>query len=164
MSVARRMTVLRVTVPGQYFCTKHPDLNITAREIKNQAGTDCPCLRRNIHLCNLMRKPRSWSPEATLPSFPGRRRAAAAWLAHASWTRTTSWNHFRKCWLKERFQQVKCSSWQMFLKMRGSTLRHQKSPRPLLLSVRLLCISEHQERVGSRGFSKVVERWVRKPG
>ena len=51
MSVARRMTVLRVTVPGQYFCTKHPDLNITAREIKNQAGTDCPCLRRNIHLC-----------------------------------------------------------------------------------------------------------------
>ena len=50
MSVARRMTVLRVTVPGQYFCTKHPDLNITAREIKNQAGTDCPCLRRNIHL------------------------------------------------------------------------------------------------------------------
>ena len=44
------MTVLRVTVPDQYFCTKHPDLNITAREIKNQAGTDCPCLRRNIHL------------------------------------------------------------------------------------------------------------------
>ena len=24
-------TVLRVTVPDQYFCTKHPDLNITAR-------------------------------------------------------------------------------------------------------------------------------------
>ena len=44
------MTVLRVTVPDQYFCTKHPDLNITAREIKNQAGTRCPCLRRNIHL------------------------------------------------------------------------------------------------------------------
>ena len=42
------MTVLRETVPDQYFCTKHPDLNITAREIKNQAG--CPCLRRNIHL------------------------------------------------------------------------------------------------------------------
>ena len=42
MSVARRMTVLRVTVPGQYFCTKHPDLNITAREIKNQAGTGVP--------------------------------------------------------------------------------------------------------------------------
>ena len=32
MSVARRMTVLRVTVPGQYFCTKHPDLNITENE------------------------------------------------------------------------------------------------------------------------------------
>ena len=28
------MTVLRVTVPDQYFCTKHPDLNITAREKK----------------------------------------------------------------------------------------------------------------------------------
>ena len=28
----RRMTVLRVTVPDQYFCTKHPDLNISAWE------------------------------------------------------------------------------------------------------------------------------------
>ena len=26
------LTVLRVTVPDQYFCTKHPNLNITARE------------------------------------------------------------------------------------------------------------------------------------
>ena len=26
------MSVLHVTVPDQYFCTKHPDLNITARE------------------------------------------------------------------------------------------------------------------------------------
>ena len=25
------LTVLRVTVPDQYFCTKHPNLNITAR-------------------------------------------------------------------------------------------------------------------------------------
>ena len=24
------MTVLRATVPDQYFCTKHPDLNVTA--------------------------------------------------------------------------------------------------------------------------------------
>ena len=32
------MTVLRVTVPDQYFCTKHPDLNITAREIKIKQG------------------------------------------------------------------------------------------------------------------------------
>ena len=36
------MTVLRVTVPDQYFCTKHPDLNITAREKKNNAGTGVP--------------------------------------------------------------------------------------------------------------------------
>ena len=36
------LTVLRVTVPDQYFCTKHPDLNITARENKNQAGTRVP--------------------------------------------------------------------------------------------------------------------------
>ena len=36
------MTVLSVTVPDQYFCTKHPDLNITARENKNQAGTRVP--------------------------------------------------------------------------------------------------------------------------
>ena len=26
------MTLLRVTVPDQYFCTKHPDLNITENE------------------------------------------------------------------------------------------------------------------------------------
>ena len=32
------MTVLRVTVPDQYFCTKHPDLNITAREKKIKQG------------------------------------------------------------------------------------------------------------------------------
>ena len=36
------MTVLRVTVPDQYFCTKHPDLNITAREKKSKAGTGVP--------------------------------------------------------------------------------------------------------------------------
>ena len=36
------MTVLRVTVPEQYFCTKHPDLNITAREWKNHPGTLVP--------------------------------------------------------------------------------------------------------------------------
>ena len=36
------LTVLSVTVPDQYFCTKHPDLNITARENKNQAGTRVP--------------------------------------------------------------------------------------------------------------------------
>ena len=36
------MTVLHVTVPDQYFCTKHPDLNITAREKKNKAGTGVP--------------------------------------------------------------------------------------------------------------------------
>jgi len=34
--------ILRVTVPDQYFCTKHPDLNITAREKKNNAGTGVP--------------------------------------------------------------------------------------------------------------------------
>ena len=81
MSVARRMTVLRVTVPGQYFCTKHPDLNITAREIKNQAGTDCPCLRRNIHLCYIHNLvilghwwtcPRGLSVWRSLPSLCGR--------------------------------------------------------------------------------------------
>ena len=44
------MTVLRVTVPDQYFCTKHPDLNITARERKKHAGAICSCLSRNIHL------------------------------------------------------------------------------------------------------------------
>ena len=44
--------MLSVTVPDQYFCTKHPDLNINARENKNQAGTQVPaCKRRNIHLC-----------------------------------------------------------------------------------------------------------------
>ena len=32
------MTVLRVTVPDQYFCPKHPDLNITAREKKVKQG------------------------------------------------------------------------------------------------------------------------------
>ena len=32
------MTVLRVTVPDQYFCTKHPDLNITAQEKKVEQG------------------------------------------------------------------------------------------------------------------------------
>jgi len=32
------MTVLRVTVPDQYFCTKHPDLNITAQEKKVKQG------------------------------------------------------------------------------------------------------------------------------
>ena len=36
------MTVLRVTVPDQYFCTKHPDLNITAREKKSRVGTGVP--------------------------------------------------------------------------------------------------------------------------
>ena len=36
------MTVLRVTVPDQYFCTKHTDLNITAREKKSKAGTGVP--------------------------------------------------------------------------------------------------------------------------
>ena len=36
------MTVLRVTVPDQYFCTKHPDLNITAQEKKSRVGTGVP--------------------------------------------------------------------------------------------------------------------------
>ena len=43
------MTVLRVTVLEQYFCTKHPDLNVTARE-KKQGGDRCPCLWKNIYL------------------------------------------------------------------------------------------------------------------
>ena len=34
--------ILRVTVPDQYFYTKHPDLNITAREQKSNAGTGVP--------------------------------------------------------------------------------------------------------------------------
>ena len=34
--------MLSVTVPDQYFYTKHPDLNITAREEKNQAGIGVP--------------------------------------------------------------------------------------------------------------------------
>ena len=44
------MAVLRVTVPDQYFCTKHPDLNITAREEKNNPGIPYPWITRNIHL------------------------------------------------------------------------------------------------------------------
>jgi hypothetical protein len=39
------MTVLRITVPDQYFCTKHPDLNITAQEKKSRAGTGVPAYR-----------------------------------------------------------------------------------------------------------------------
>ena len=38
------MTVLRITVPDQYFCTKHPDLNITAQEENIQAGIDVAAL------------------------------------------------------------------------------------------------------------------------
>ena len=72
------MTVLRVTVPDQYFCTKHPDLNITAREIKNQAGTDCPCLRRNIHFWALVKQiesvekefPQQHSPPSNFGTTP----------------------------------------------------------------------------------------------
>ena len=36
------MTALSVTVPDQYFCTKHPDLNITEREQKSRVGTGVP--------------------------------------------------------------------------------------------------------------------------
>ena len=42
------MTVLRVTVPDQYFCTKHPDLNITAREKKSKAGIGVPAYNGEI--------------------------------------------------------------------------------------------------------------------
>ena len=44
--------ILGVTVPDQYFCTKHPDLNITAREKKvgwGQVSLPGPSVLRNFN-------------------------------------------------------------------------------------------------------------------
>ena len=44
----------------EYFCTKHPDLNISARQ-KNSCGNRDSYMTRNIHL---------WGQQLSYPSYP----------------------------------------------------------------------------------------------
>ena len=49
------LTVLPATVSDQYFCTKHPDLNICNCTRKNQAGIKYTWRSRNNHLCIMIK-------------------------------------------------------------------------------------------------------------